>query len=113
VVLPVAEVGDEIFANLAGGIFAGIGVEAAWNLFDAYIRIFYHVYIREEKPPMAVTMTSIRLDTDLADEAVKVLKAKSRTDAVHIALREIVALKRFKKLMKKYEGKATFQGHID
>jgi Arc/MetJ family transcription regulator len=49
----------------------------------------------------------------LADEAVRVLKAKSRTDAVHIALREIVALKRFKKLMKKYEGKATFQGHID
>src|ERR1700691_1943116 len=62
---------------------------------------------------MAVTLTSIRLDTDLADEAVKVLKAKSRTDAVHIALREIVGLKRFKKLMKKYEGKATFQGHID
>jgi predicted nucleic acid-binding protein len=45
---------------------------------------------------MAVTMTSIRLDTDLADEAVKLLGAKSRTDAVHIALREIVALKRFK-----------------
>ena len=41
------------------------------------------------------------------------LKAKNRTDAVHIALREIVGLKRFKKLMKKYEGKATFQGHID
>ena len=27
VVLPVAEVGDEILANLAGGVFAGIGVE--------------------------------------------------------------------------------------
>jgi len=27
-VLPVAEVGDEILANLAGGIFAGVGVEA-------------------------------------------------------------------------------------
>ncbi|MFZ0418893.1 MAG: hypothetical protein WAM04_12415 [Candidatus Sulfotelmatobacter sp.] len=27
-VLLVAEVGDEIFANLAGGIFAGVGVEA-------------------------------------------------------------------------------------
>jgi len=26
---------------------------------------------------MAVTLTSIRLDTDFADEAVKVLKAKS------------------------------------
>jgi Arc/MetJ family transcription regulator len=62
---------------------------------------------------MAVTMTSIRLDTQLADEAVKVLGAKSRTDAVHIALREVVALKRFKKLMKKYEGKAKFEGYVD
>lgn len=62
---------------------------------------------------MAVTMTSIRLDTQLADEAVKVLGAKSRADAVHIALREIVALKRFKKLMKKYEGKASFKGYVD
>ena len=41
---------------------------------------------------MAVTMTSIRLDTHLADEAAKVLGAKSRTEAVHAALREIVAL---------------------
>jgi Arc/MetJ family transcription regulator len=62
---------------------------------------------------MAVTMTSIRLDTDLADEAVKVFGAKSRTEAIHIALREIVALKRFKKLMKKYEGKAFFEGYVD
>ena len=62
---------------------------------------------------MAVTMTSIRLDTQLADEAVKVLGAKSRTDAVHIALREIVALKRFKKLMTKYEDKARFEGYVD
>src|ERR1700674_4114021 len=29
VVLPVAEVGDEILANLAGGIFSGVGVEAS------------------------------------------------------------------------------------
>src|SRR2546423_9677877 len=28
VILPVAEVGDEILANLAGGIFSGVGVEA-------------------------------------------------------------------------------------
>jgi len=62
---------------------------------------------------MAVTMTSIRLDTDLADEAVRVLKAKSRTDAIHIALREIVGLKRFKKLMKKSEGKLSFKGYVD
>ena len=60
---------------------------------------------------MAVTMTSIRLDTQLADQAVKVLKAKSRTDAVHIALREIVALKRFKAQMKKNAGKLSFAGH--
>jgi Arc/MetJ family transcription regulator len=60
---------------------------------------------------MAVTMTSIRLDTQLADEAVKVLGVKSRTDAVHTALREIVALRRFKKLMKKHAGKLEFAGH--
>jgi Arc/MetJ family transcription regulator len=59
---------------------------------------------------MAVTMTSIRLDTDLADEAVKVLGAKSRTEAVHVALREIVALKRFQGLMKKNAGKLKFSG---
>jgi Arc/MetJ family transcription regulator len=60
---------------------------------------------------MAVTMTSIRLDTQLADEAVKILGVKSRTDAVHTALREIVALRRFKKLMKKNAGKLQFAGH--
>jgi Arc/MetJ family transcription regulator len=59
---------------------------------------------------MTVTMTSIRPDISLADEAVRVLKAKSRTDAVHIALREIVALGRFKALMKKNSGKLKFAG---
>jgi Arc/MetJ family transcription regulator len=59
---------------------------------------------------MSVTMTSIRLDIQLADEAVKVLGAKSRTEAVHVALREIVALKRFKSLMKKSAGKLKFAG---
>jgi Arc/MetJ family transcription regulator len=59
---------------------------------------------------MAATLTSIRLDTKLADEAVRVLGAKSRTEAVHIALREIVALNRFKATMKKYGGKGTFAG---
>jgi Arc/MetJ family transcription regulator len=42
---------------------------------------------------MAIPMTSIRLDTTLADEAVKVLGVKSRTEAVHVALKELVALK--------------------
>lgn len=59
---------------------------------------------------MAVTMTSIRLDTELADEAAKVLGAKSRTEAIHMALREIVALKKFKELMHANAGKHKFQG---
>jgi Arc/MetJ family transcription regulator len=59
---------------------------------------------------MAGTLTSIRLDTKLADEAVRLMGVKSRTEAVHVALKEIVALKRFKELMKKYEGKLTFAG---
>ncbi|MGA3129035.1 MAG: type II toxin-antitoxin system VapB family antitoxin [Candidatus Korobacteraceae bacterium] len=59
---------------------------------------------------MAGTLTSIRLDTKLADEAVRALGAKSRTEAVHIALREIVALNQFKATIKKYEGKLTFAG---
>jgi Arc/MetJ family transcription regulator len=59
---------------------------------------------------MAGTLTSIRLDTRLADEAVKVLGVKTRTEAVHVALREMVALKRFKNLMKKNAGKLQFSG---
>jgi Arc/MetJ family transcription regulator len=62
---------------------------------------------------MAVTMTSIRLDTQLADEAAKILGVKSRTEAVHVALKEIVALKRFKNLMKKNAGKLSFDGYIE
>jgi len=58
-------------------------------------------------------MTSIRLDTHLADEAAKVLGVKSRTEAIHVALREIVALKRFKDLMKKHAGKLPFDGYIE
>lgn len=59
----------------------------------------------------SVKMTSIRLDTKLADEAVKALGAKSRSEAVHTALREIVALKKFKALMSKHGGKLTFEAH--
>jgi Arc/MetJ family transcription regulator len=59
---------------------------------------------------MAVTMTSIRLDIQLADEAARVLGVKSRTEAVHVALREIVALQRFKELMKKNAGRLSFSG---
>jgi Arc/MetJ family transcription regulator len=60
---------------------------------------------------MSATLTSIRLDTRLADEAAKVLGLKSRTEAVHAALREIVALKRFQELMKKNAGKLRFEAH--
>ncbi|MBI3601120.1 MAG: type II toxin-antitoxin system VapB family antitoxin [Nitrospinae bacterium] len=56
-------------------------------------------------------MTSIRLDTKLADEAVKVLGVKSRSEAVHTALIEIVALKKFKELMSDYGGKLTFTAY--
>jgi len=59
---------------------------------------------------MAVAITSIRLDTELADEAAKVLGVKSRTEAVHVALKEIVALQRFKDFMTKNAGKLRFQG---
>ena len=60
---------------------------------------------------MANAMTSIRLDTHLADEAAAILGVKSRTDAVHAALREIVALKKFQRLMAKNAGKLKFEGH--
>ncbi len=59
---------------------------------------------------MAVTLTSIRLDTKLADEAKRALGVKTRTEAVHRALEEIAKLNRFKKLMAKTGGKLKFAG---
>jgi Arc/MetJ family transcription regulator len=59
---------------------------------------------------MAVSTTSIRLDARLVDEAARILGAKSRAEAVHTALREVVALRRFKKLMKKNAGKLEYAG---
>lgn len=59
----------------------------------------------------SIKMTSIRLDTKLADDAAKVLGAGSRSEAVHTALREIVALNKFKKLMAKHGGKLQFEAH--
>jgi Arc/MetJ family transcription regulator len=60
---------------------------------------------------MARVMTSIRLDTQLADQAAEVLGVKSRTEAVHAALREIVSLKKFQRLMTKHAGKLKFEAH--
>jgi Arc/MetJ family transcription regulator len=62
---------------------------------------------------MTGTMTSIRVNTRLVDEATRILGAKSRTEAVHVALREIVALQRFKKLMKKHAGKLKFAAYLN
>ena len=59
---------------------------------------------------MAANLTSIRLDTKLADEAAELLGVKSRTEAIHVALRELVALKRFQALMTRNAGKLKFAG---
>jgi Arc/MetJ family transcription regulator len=60
---------------------------------------------------MSREMISIRLDKQLTDEAAQILDVKPRAEAVHMALREIVELKRFKKLMKKHAGKLPFAGY--
>jgi Arc/MetJ family transcription regulator len=77
---------------------------------DVYIRLRHDIRAREANR-MAVRTTSIRLDTDLANEAMKVFGVKSGSEAVHLALREIVALKRFKNLMQNHRGKLSFAGH--
>jgi Arc/MetJ family transcription regulator len=57
---------------------------------------------------MAATLTSIRLDTKLADEAAEALGVKTRTEAIHAALREVLARKNFQKLMTRNARKLTF-----
>lgn len=59
----------------------------------------------------SIKMTSLRLDTKLADEAVEALGAKNRSEAIHTALKEVVALKKFKELMSKHGGKLEFKAH--
>ena len=59
---------------------------------------------------MPARLTTIRVETKLVDEAVRVLGVKSRTEAVHAALKKITGLKRFKKLMQDNGGKLTFAG---
>jgi len=59
---------------------------------------------------MAVTLTSMRLDTKLADEAAKLVGVNSRTDVIHRALRELVSTERFKKVLLEYGGKGSFAG---
>jgi len=78
-----------------------------------YIKIITCVYTNMGRVAMktSVKMTSIRLDTKLADDAVKALGARNRSEAVHMALKEVVALKKFKQLMSKYGGKLKFEAH--
>jgi Arc/MetJ family transcription regulator len=59
---------------------------------------------------MTATLTSIRLDKKLADKAARALGVKTRTEAVHRALEEVVKLQEFKDTMKKYGGKGSFAG---
>ena len=59
---------------------------------------------------MAAPVTSIRLNTKLADKAVRVRSAKSRTKGVPMSEKEAIALQKFKDLMKKYGGKGSFAG---
>ena len=76
------------------------------TLTDIYVTLM--LYIREGGTAMAVTITSLRLDTRLADEGARVLGVKTRTGAV---LRKIVALKKLKALMGRHGGKMRFEGH--
>ena len=58
---------------------------------------------------MSTSITSIRLDTKLADEAMRALGVKTRTEAVHLALKEVIGNQKFKELMRKNEGKLKFE----
>lgn len=60
-----------------------------------------------------VKLTTIRLDLKLADEARRALGAKSRTEAVHMALREMARTKRYKALLARHAGKMRFERHAD
>ena len=52
----------------------------------------------------------MKLDSDEL-RLKRALGVKTRTEAVHIALSEIAKLNRFKKLMKKNEGKLNFANY--
>ena len=59
---------------------------------------------------MSTTLTSMRLDLKLLDEVTEILGAKTRTDAIHLLLKETAATKRYKELLLKHGGKHTFEG---
>jgi hypothetical protein len=55
---------------------------------------------------MAKTLTSLRLDDRLLRQAQKVLRAKSRTQAIEMSLQAVVETEKHRKLIKRYSGKA-------
>ena len=55
---------------------------------------------------MAKALTSLRLDDRLVRQAQKVLRAKSRTQAIEMSLQAVVETEKHRKLMKRYSGKA-------
>src|ERR1700721_2399780 len=52
----------------------------------------------------------VRVDTELAGEAMKLMGAKSRTEVIHMALEWATDTQRFQKLMDEYGGKLKFEG---
>jgi hypothetical protein len=55
---------------------------------------------------MAKALTSLRLDERLVRKVQKVLKAKSRTEAIEMSLEAVIEAEKHRKLIKRYSGKA-------
>ena len=55
---------------------------------------------------MAKALTSLRLDERLVRRAQRVLKAKSKTEAIEMSLKAVVEAEKHRKLIKRYSGKA-------
>ncbi len=55
---------------------------------------------------MSKALTSLRLDDRLVRQAQKVLRAKSRTQAIEMSLQAVVEIEKHRKLIKRYSGKA-------
>ena len=56
--------------------------------------------------------TNIVLDDDLVKEGLKLTKLKTKKDLVNLALEELVARRRRKKILK-LEGKVKWEGNLD
>ena len=56
--------------------------------------------------------TNIVLDDELVKEGLKLTKLKTKKDLVNLALEELVARRRRKKILK-LEGKVKWEGNLD